>query len=326
MKKVCQTRVDEILQSPVPAPNKTPCMDTGSMGGIGPSAPLASVLNAPVDLDAYFAVEWDRRQIRNEHFSFDIFDELAGGILTDEEKERVDGLAKAHRLRQGSLGEDQRREMWESLVLDFAWKSSRIEGNRYEHSEAGRLVREGIQSPERSGLDARMILNHVEAMNFIRQNPAPFARPSVEAMENLHEILSGGLGVRPGIRTVRVLVTGTKYMPMGNPAALWGAMENLAELLAKTSHPVERGLFALLLVSAIQPFEDGNKRTGRTLANAILMAEGLCPVSWLSVDVERFKKALLLFYEQSICSCFKELFLEEYKAAVDRCAQGARLA
>lgn len=48
------------------------------------------------------------------------------------------------------------------------------------------------------------------------------------------------------------------------------------------------------------------------------MAEQLCPISWYTADVRRFRKSLLLFYEQSNYSCFKELFLEEYKRSVDR--------
>ncbi|MDR0942484.1 MAG: Fic family protein [Holosporales bacterium] len=34
------------------------------------------------------------------------------------------------------------------------------------------------------------------------------------------------------------------------------------------------------MILYIQPFEDGNKRTSRVLANAILLAYGYCLILW----------------------------------------------
>jgi len=38
------------------------------------------------------------------------------------------------------------------------------------------------------------------------------------------------------------------------------------------------------MISYIQPFEDGNKRTARLLGNAILLANNYCPLSYRSID------------------------------------------
>ena len=47
------------------------------------------------------------------------------------------------------------------------------------------------------------------------------------------------------------------------------------------------------MISYIQPFEDGNKRTSRILGNAILLADDFCPLSYRSVDEIEYKKAII---------------------------------
>jgi Fic family protein len=52
----------------------------------------------------------------------------------------------------------------------------------------------------------------------------------------------------------------------------------------------EKALLAVILISYIHPFEDGNKRTGRMVSNALLVTEGVCPLSYRSVDSIDYKK------------------------------------
>jgi Fic family protein len=73
----------------------------------------------------------------------------------------------------------------------------------------------------------------------------------------------------------------------------------------------------MLFLSYLQLFEDGNKRTSRLIGNSILISHTLCPLSLRSVDEEKYKQALVLFYEQNNFSLFKETYLEQAKFAVD---------
>ena len=72
----------------------------------------------------------------------------------------------------------------------------------------------------------------------------------------------------------------------------------------------------MVMVAYIQPFNDGNKRTGRLIANAILMAYNTCPLSYRSVSEEEYKKEIILFYEQNNIGYFKKLFMEHFEFAV----------
>ena len=79
----------------------------------------------------------------------------------------------------------------------------------------------------------------------------------------------------------------------------------------------EKSLLALLLLSYIQAFNDGNKRIARMTSNAILIANGYCPISFRTVDSIDYKKAMLLFYEQNNISAFKQIFIEQFSFAVE---------
>jgi Fic family protein len=76
-------------------------------------------------------------------------------------------------------------------------------------------------------------------------------------------------------------------------------------------------LFALVLLSYLQAFSDGNKRIARITANALLIANKHCPISFRTIDAINYKKAILLFYEQNNISAFKQIFVNQFKFAVE---------
>lgn len=75
-------------------------------------------------------------------------------------------------------------------------------------------------------------------------------------------------------------------------------------------------MLCVLLMSYIQPFEDGNKRTGRITTNGIFIENGYCPLSYRSVDPIDYKKSIILFYEQNNISLYKKIFMEQFEFAV----------
>ena len=74
----------------------------------------------------------------------------------------------------------------------------------------------------------------------------------------------------------------------------------------------EKALLTLVLLSYIQAFVDGNKRTARIVSNAILIAHGYCPISFRTVDSIEYKKAMLIFYEQNNIIAFKDIFKAQF--------------
>ena len=54
----------------------------------------------------------------------------------------------------------------------------------------------------------------------------------------------------------------------------------------------------------------------RITSNAILIANGYCPISFRTVDSIDYKKAMLMFYEQNNIAAFKKIFIEQFLFAV----------
>jgi Fic family protein len=91
----------------------------------------------------------------------------------------------------------------------------------------------------------------------------------------------------------------------------------MLHLIDKKESFFEQSFLLLLLLSYIQAFEDGNKRTARMMSNSILLANDSCPLSYRTVDELEYKKATLLFYEQGSIAMLKEVFIQQYKFAVE---------
>ena len=79
---------------------------------------------------------------------------------------------------------------------------------------------------------------------------------------------------------------------------------------------VAGALLTLVLLSYIQAFADGNKRTARITSNALLIASGYCPLSFRTVDSIDYKKTMLVFYEQNNLYAFKQIFIQQFEFAV----------
>ena len=79
--------------------------------------------------------------------------------------------------------------------------------------------------------------------------------------------------------------------------------------------PYAKALVALLGLSYLQPFEDGNKRTSRIMANALLLAHGCAPLSYRSVEEREYREAMLVFYEINSLMAFKKIFIDQYEFA-----------
>ena len=125
------------------------------------------------------------------------------------------------------------------------------------------------------------------------------------------------LGIAKGIRKKPVGIAGTKYKPLDNEYQTKEALEKTVKIINSFKEPFSKALAAILMISYIQPFEDGNKRTARILGDALLLAYNACPLSFRSVSEVDYKKATILFYEQNSARFFKELFIQQFEFAVN---------
>lgn len=272
----------------------------------------------PIDLNAYFGKEIDERQI-HESYNFDLIEKTLSGVplFTRSEITYLDARQKVFAENLSKLSAAQYRKEMERLGVDLSWKSSQIEGNTYSLLETERLLLEKETAAGKSKDEAVMLLNHKDALDFILDNPDYLSELTVAKIETIHSILVKELAVDRNIRTRRVGITGTNYRPLDNEFQIREALEQTCLLINDKTCVFEKALLILLLISYIQPFNDGNKRTARIVGNAMLIANGYCPLSFRTVDSIDYKKAMLLFYEQNNISAFKQIFIEQFAFAVD---------
>ena len=95
------------------------------------------------------------------------------------------------------------------------------------------------------------------------------------------------------------------------------ALRDMCGLVNKRENVFEKALLLLVLLSYIQAFADGNKRTARIISNAVLMNNNYCPVSFRTINSIEYKKAMLLFYEQNNINAFKNIFIHQFEFAVN---------
>ena len=286
--------------------------------GAGPSTAytVSSLgrLMADVDIQAYCAVEPDKRH-GLASYNFDLLGAIPPDIFLDSEQHIVESATTEYQKRTADSPPAIRKKELERLIIELSWKSSKIEGNTYTLLDTEKLILEGREAPGHSKEEAVMILNHKNAFTFIYQHKNDFKSFSRSNLETVHALLVKDLSVGIGLRKKPVGILGSKYKPLDNVHQITDAVENLAHIIAKMETPYARALVALLGISYIQPFEDGNKRTSRLMANALLMAHDCAPLSYRSVDEADYREAMLVFYELNSLIPIKRIFIEQYDFA-----------
>lgn len=279
-------------------------------------SPQAQLL-MPLNLDTYFALEVDERQVQSS-YNFELINGLLAEtrLFSDKEQSHLDALQEEFRQHVSELTDNEYRKEMERLGIDLSWKSSQIEGNTYTLLETERLLRESKTAEGKTREEAVMLLNHKDALSFVLDNPDYLKELTVSHIEDIHQLLTKDLSIDKGLRRHRVGITGTNYHPLDNEFQIREAMRDACELINSKSNIFEKALLTLVLLSYIQPFSDGNKRTARITSNAILIANDYCPLSFRSVDSIDYKKAMLIFYEQNSLYAFKQIFMEQFEFAV----------
>lgn len=271
-----------------------------------------------LDLDTYFEREIDERKVQ-ETFNFELLRDILPHVdlFTTDERQTLAAAQQSFARRTAEMTPTEYRREMERLGVDLSWKSSQIEGNTYTLLETERLLRERLTAAGKTKEEAIMLLNHKDALDFILDQPDYLERLSISRIEDIHALLTKDLDVDRHIRRRRVGITGTNYRPLDNEFQIRDALDDTCRLVNGRDDVFEKALLTLVLLSYIQAFADGNKRTARITSNAILLSRGYCPISFRTVDSITYKKAMLMFYEQNVITAFKRIFIEQFVFATD---------
>jgi len=270
------------------------------------------------NVEEYFNVPIDQRILLNKRFDFEVFKYLDNSLFSKTEFDKLDKLNNDYQERIKNLSPVILKKEFERLTIELSWKSSQIEGNTYSLIDTEILIKENKEAKGHTKEEARMILNHKKALDYILDKKSEFRKITLGKIENIHNLIIEGMGIKKNIRKGLVGITGTKYRPLDNEFQIKEALEKMILIMNKKEiHPLLKSFISILLISYIQPFEDGNKRNARLFGNAILLANNYCPLSYRSVDENDYKKAMLLFYEQNSVRFFKQLFIQQFEFSLN---------
>ena len=273
-------------------------------------------LFVPIEPNTYFDLDPDTRGASTA-FNYGLFESLHTiTFFTTEEQKFLESLKQEYQTNIINLSPTLYQKELERLTIELSWKSSQIEGNTYSLLETERLFKEKQEADNKTKEEAIMLLNHKDAITYLMDNQNLAQTLDLRLLEEIHSILMKDLKVSRNIRTRAVGITGTAYKPLDNEHQIRENLQAMCNLINARKNGFEKALLAVVLISYIQPFEDGNKRTGRMISNALLIAYNTCPLSYRSVDSLDYKKAMLLFYEQNNLSTFKKIFIEQNEFGV----------
>lgn len=272
----------------------------------------------PIDVEQYFEKEIDERIIQDK-FNSDLISQTLQNIsiFTHTELDQLNNLQEKFKSNSSKLSKSVYKNELERLAIDLSWKSSQIEGNTYSLLETERLLKDKETAAGKTKDEATMLLNHKDALDFIIKNPNYIYPLTVSSIEDIHSILVKELDISRNIRSRRVGISGTNYKPLDNEFQIKEAVESMCTLINSKKNVFEKTLLSLVLLSYIQPFSDGNKRTARIISNAILINNHFCPISFRTIDSIEYKKAMLVFYEQTNINPFKKVFIGQFEFAVN---------
>lgn len=206
------------------------------------------------------------------------------------------------------------REIAERFLIEMSWASSALEGNTYSLPETEALIKYAEVAVGKSELEVQMILNHKQAIGWVIDNIGS-VQITPETVMRLHAMLMRTLVRQSNLGAVRrdpVSITTSSYSPSADHTELSMGLAELCWKVSQASDPFEASFALLAGIAYLQPFIDGNKRTGRLLSNIPLLKAGLPPISFIGVGRAEYGIAMTTWYELADTSHLSKAISEGY--------------
>jgi hypothetical protein len=215
------------------------------------------------------------------------------------------------------------KQILSRLLIDLAWNSSRLEGNTYSLIDTRRLIDLGQEAEGKDRLEAQMILNHKEAIEFLVSSPEEIGFNG-RTIQNLHALLADNLLAdqdAPGrLRRIPVGIEHSAFHPLEVPQLIQECFQELLEKASAIKDPFEQAFFVMVQLPYLQPFDDVNKRVSRLAANIPLIKGNLAPLSFTDVPRQTYLRAILGVYELRRTEMLRDVFIWAYERSAARYA------
>jgi Fic family protein len=192
------------------------------------------------------------------------------------------------------------------LTLEFAYGSSKMEGSTFSKLDTKKFLEFGVfpdykyddEDDEQKEIDKLMALNNNHIIETLLLSTPTL---SLDAIIDAHDIIISGIkgqGVVGITNESRMVFTKNgQYLPVVGKNKLEGLLREVVTKANQIEDPFVKSFFLHLNIAHIQPFDDGNKRTARAVANIPLIEAGIVPFSYDEMSRDRYIEVLGQFYE-----------------------------
>jgi hypothetical protein len=215
------------------------------------------------------------------------------------------------------------KQILNRLLIDLSWNSSRLEGNTYSLLDTKRLIEFGEEAQGRDRLEAQMIVNHKDAIEFLvsAADEIGFNRYTIL---NLHGILAQNLLLDEGsagrLRHIAVGIERSAFHPLEVPQLIEECFNQMLATAAPIDDPFEQAFFIMVQLPYLQPFDDVNKRVSRLAANIPFIKHNLSPLSFTDVPQSLYTESVLGVYELNQLDLLRDVFNWAYARSAEKYA------
>lgn len=234
---------------------------------------------------------------------------------------------RVHLRELGRTPDDQRpagtyaRDIFDRLLIDLSWSSSRLEGNTYSLLDTRELIERGTPAPGKDAKETQMILNHKAAIEWL-VGSAEEIGVNRYTVTNLHALLADNLledARNAGrLRTTPIAIGASTYVPTAVPQLIEEMFARFLELGSAIRDPFEQSFFLLVQIPYLHPFVDANKRTSRLASNIPLIKANLVPLSFIDVPEQTYIDGLIGIYELNRVELLRDVFVWAYERSSRR--------
>ncbi|MGB7354156.1 MAG: Fic family protein [Acidobacteriaceae bacterium] len=213
------------------------------------------------------------------------------------------------------------KQVLNRLLIDLSWNSSRLEGNTYSLLDTKRLIEFGLEAQGRDRLEAQMIINHKDTIDFLvgSADEIGFNRYTIL---NLHAILAHNLlpdeATAGRLRQIAVGIEKSTFHPLAVPHLIEECFNELLAMATGIQDPFEQAFFFMVQLPYLQPFDDVNKRVSRLGANIPFIRENFSPLSFTDVPQSLYTSGILGVYELNRVALLKDVFVWAYERSAQQ--------
>lgn len=191
-------------------------------------------------------------------------------IFTDEQVESVEAMRVEYRNMIRQLTQPQKKDLFDRFTANFTYESNALEGNSLTLKDVAMVLFEGGSI---AGKSLREIYETRNSRRVVELMLAGKFGISHKGIIRMHRILMRDIDTPTGYKKLPNFLLGRR-LETTPPEKVFGEMSGLIgwyDAHAESIYPIKLAALFHGKFERIHPFEDGNGRVGRFLANVILL-------------------------------------------------------